>query len=124
METALAVEVKLEARAAILPAVQIRSVTSRTWSTWRSLRRCAGWSGRAGWIRVRRLPRSASCRSLDLERHAHEPLLDRVWALRRNLTAHDAVYVALAEALDADLLTCDARLARAPGMAARVELVE
>ena len=63
-------------------------------------------------------------RALDLERHAHEPLLDRVWALRRNLTAYDAVYVALAEALDADLLTCDARLARAPGMAARVELVE
>jgi predicted nucleic acid-binding protein len=63
-------------------------------------------------------------RALDLERHAHEPLLDRTWALRRNVTVHDAVCVALAEALDADLLTCDARLARAPGIAARVELVE
>jgi predicted nucleic acid-binding protein len=62
-------------------------------------------------------------RSLDLERHAHEPLLDRVWALRENLTAYDAVYVALAEALDAPLLTCDGRLARAPGMARRVEIV-
>ena len=62
-------------------------------------------------------------RSLDLERHAHEPLLDRVWALRENLTAYDAVYVALAEALDSRLLTCDARLARAPGFARRVELV-
>lgn len=62
-------------------------------------------------------------RSLDLERHSHEPLLDRVWALRENLTAYDAVYVALAEALDTKLLTCDARLARAPGMARRVELV-
>ena len=62
-------------------------------------------------------------RSLDLERHSHEPLLDRVWALRANLTAYDAVYVALAEALEATLLTCDARLARAPGLAGRVELV-
>jgi len=62
-------------------------------------------------------------RSLDLERHAHEPLLERVWTLRDNLTAYDAVYVALAEALETKLLTCDARLARAPGMSRRVELV-
>ena len=62
-------------------------------------------------------------RALDLQRHAHEPLLDRVWALRENLSAYDAVYVALAEALDAVLLTCDGRLARAPSFAARVELV-
>jgi predicted nucleic acid-binding protein len=62
-------------------------------------------------------------RSLDLERHAHEPLLDRVWSLRKNVTAYDAVYVALAEALDAPLVTCDGRLARAPGIRARVELV-
>lgn len=62
-------------------------------------------------------------RDLDLERHAHEPLLDRVWALRANLTAYDAVYVALAEALDATLLTCDGRLSRAPGVGGRVELV-
>lgn len=62
-------------------------------------------------------------RSLDLERHAHEPLLDRIWALRENLTAYDAAYVALAEALNTTLLTCDGRLARAPGVARRVELV-
>jgi len=62
-------------------------------------------------------------RSLDLERHGHEPLLDRVWALRQNLTAYDAVYVALAEALDAKLLTCDGRLARSPAVAGRVDLV-
>lgn len=62
-------------------------------------------------------------RALDLERHAHEPLLDRVWALRDNLTAHDAVYVALAEALDCTLLTCDGGLARAPGLSRRVQLV-
>ena len=63
-------------------------------------------------------------RSLDLERHAHEPLLDRVWALRHNLSAYDAVYVALAEVLDTVLLTCDGRLARAPRAGRRVELVE
>jgi predicted nucleic acid-binding protein len=50
--------------------------------------------------------------------------LDRVWALRHNLSAYDAVYVALAEALDAMLLTCDRRLARAPGAGRRVELVK
>jgi predicted nucleic acid-binding protein len=63
-------------------------------------------------------------RALDVERHSHEPLLERVFALRDNLTAYDAVYVALAEALDAALLTCDGRLARAPGMSRRVELFE
>jgi len=59
----------------------------------------------------------------DLERHPHEPLLDRVWALRGNLTAYDATYVALAEALGSVLLTCDAKLARAPGVGRRAELV-
>jgi len=62
-------------------------------------------------------------RSLDLERHGHEPLLGRVWALRQNLTAYDAVYVALAEALEATLLTCDGRLARSPAVASRAVLV-
>ena len=66
----------------------------------------------------------ADLRALDLERHAHEPLLDRVWALRHHLSAYDAVYVALAEALDTVLLTCDGRLARAPGTRPRVELVK
>ena len=62
-------------------------------------------------------------RGLDLTRHAHEPLLGRVWELRRNLTAYDAVYVALAEALDCRLLTCDVALARAPGVRSRAELL-
>lgn len=65
----------------------------------------------------------ADLRALDLERHSHEALLERAWSLRENVTAYDAVYVALAEALDAPLLTCDARLARAPGLRARFELV-
>jgi predicted nucleic acid-binding protein len=58
-----------------------------------------------------------------LHRSAHTPLLPRIWALRHNLTAYDAAYVALAEALDARLLTCDARLASAPGHTAHVELI-
>ncbi len=58
--------------------------------------------------------------ALDLERHPHEPLLPRIWALRANLTAYDAAYVALAEILDAPLLTRDRRLAAAPGHAAEV----
>jgi predicted nucleic acid-binding protein len=57
-----------------------------------------------------------------LARYPHEPLLGRVWALRKNLTAYDATYVALAEGLGATLLTCDRRLAAAPGHHARIEL--
>jgi len=57
-----------------------------------------------------------------LHRYAHDWLLPRVWELRLNLTAYDAAYVALAEALEAPLVSCDARLAAAPGHAARVEV--
>ena len=63
-------------------------------------------------------------RALDLQRSAHEPLLERVWELRENLTAYDAVYVALTEVLDGVLLTCDGPLSRAPGVAGRVVLVQ
>lgn len=45
----------------------------------------------------------------------HRPLLARIWELHSNLTAYDATYVALAEALDAPLATLDQRLVRAPG---------
>ncbi len=62
-------------------------------------------------------------RDLVLLRHAHDVLLPRVWALHPNLTPYDAAYVALAEALNAPLLTFDARLAGAPGNAARIELL-
>ncbi len=53
---------------------------------------------------------------LAITRYGHEPLADRVWALRDSLTAYDAVFVALSEALDVPLITCDARLAAAPGI--------
>jgi predicted nucleic acid-binding protein len=60
---------------------------------------------------------------LDVIRHQHTELAGRAFALRESLTAYDAVYVALAEALDAALVTCDRPLATAPGHAAQVELL-
>lgn len=60
---------------------------------------------------------------LPITRHDHLPLLPRIWALRHNVSAYNATYVALAEALGAELLTADARLARATGHSARVTLV-
>jgi predicted nucleic acid-binding protein len=65
----------------------------------------------------------ADLRALDLERCAHDVLLPRIWALAGHLTAYDAAYVALSEALDAPLLTADARLARSEGHRARIEIV-
>ncbi len=53
---------------------------------------------------------------LTITRYGHEALADRIWALRNNLTSYDAAFVALSEALDVPLVTCDARLAAAPGI--------
>jgi predicted nucleic acid-binding protein len=58
-----------------------------------------------------------------LRRHPHRPFLRRVWELRENVTAFDAIYLALAEALGAPLLTTDRKLARVPGLETDVELV-
>jgi predicted nucleic acid-binding protein len=55
-----------------------------------------------------------------LMRYPHTPLMERIWGLQENMTTHDAAYIALAEALDAPLVTTDARLARAPGIRATV----
>lgn len=60
---------------------------------------------------------------LDVVRHAHVDLLGRSWELRHNLTAYDAMYVALAESIDATLVTCDVPLGSAPGHAARIQVV-
>lgn len=59
---------------------------------------------------------------LPISRHPHSHLLPRIWQLRNNLTAYDAAYISLAEALHAPILTLDARLARARGHTAVVEL--
>lgn len=58
-----------------------------------------------------------------LRRYPHDFLLPRIWDLRNNMTAYDAAYVALAEALDAPLLTRDRHLAAAAGYHAQIELV-
>jgi predicted nucleic acid-binding protein len=60
---------------------------------------------------------------IPLRRYPHSILLPRVWEVRKNLTSYDAVYVALAEALEMPLLTCDASIADAPGHRARVDVV-
>ena len=60
---------------------------------------------------------------LPLQRYPHDLLLPRIWDLRNNLTAYDAAYIALAEALEVPLLTRDRRLATAAGHRAQIELV-
>ncbi|MDO8390815.1 MAG: type II toxin-antitoxin system VapC family toxin [Actinomycetota bacterium] len=60
---------------------------------------------------------------LGLEWYEHMPLLSRALELRDNLTVYDAVYIALAEGLNAPLLTCDAKLGRASGHRATAQLV-
>lgn len=61
--------------------------------------------------------------AMRLERVSHRFLAERSWQLRENLTFYDGLYVALAEALGAPLLTFDARLAKAPGVIAEVEVL-
>lgn len=57
------------------------------------------------------------------ERVGHRLFLDRAWELRDNVRGSDAMYVALAEAMDAVLLTTDARLGRVTGLECRVEVL-
>src|SRR5262245_15262547 len=63
---------------------------------------------------------------LPIERYGHDPLVPRIWELRENFSAYDAVYVALAEAIaegGAPLLTADGRLARAAAMHTEVHVI-
>ena len=57
------------------------------------------------------------------ERFGHRPLLARAWELRDGLRGWDAMYVALAEALDAVLVTTDRRLAAAVGPTCSIEAI-
>lgn len=54
--------------------------------------------------------------AMPLRRYPHTPLLHRIWELKHNAWPYDAAYVALAETLDAPLLTVDAKLAGIPGL--------
>ena len=62
--------------------------------------------------------------ALAVDRYDHVALADRTWELQHNLTAYDATFVALAELLGVPLVTCDARLANAPGNRAAIELYQ
>ncbi len=58
-----------------------------------------------------------------IERYPHVALLPRIWELRHHVTPYDAAYIALAEVLDAALVTADGRLARAAGPRCTIELL-
>jgi hypothetical protein len=73
-------------------------------------------------VRGKKLPAAEAERALELlgsmrlERYAHVPLLARIWQLRHNMWPYDAAYVALAEALDAELVTLDGTIETIPGV--------
>ena len=77
----------------------------------RSLAAADGWAALDTW------------RRLGVVRHSISGLLDRVWELRENVSAYDASYLALAEALGCALLTADGRLGRVPGLRCAVTVV-
>lgn len=60
--------------------------------------------------------------NMRLTRYPHEPFLKRIWELKQNISAYDAAYIALAETIEAPLITTDRRLAQAPTHRAKVEL--
>ncbi len=84
------------------------------------LRRAARGAGLGGRRAAQALSDLAVMR---LHRASHRPLLPRIWELRDNLTTYDAAYVALAEALDAPVITADRRLARASGVDCEIEVI-
>jgi len=78
---------------------------------------------REGSISARRAEEAIQdLKDLRIHRYPHFVLLSRLWQLRDNLSAYDAAYVSLAEALNATLITRDARLASTPGHKTRVEV--
>lgn len=61
--------------------------------------------------------------NMPIRREGAQPLIARIWSLRHNYTAYDASYVALAEALDATLVTCDEKFARAGAARCPIETI-
>ena len=87
-------------------------------SVWRGL-------ARGGHLDARRVGQALDdLQDLPMQRVEHTPFVARCWELRDNLTVYDAAYVALAEALQAPLLTGDRRLARATGPRCVIEVVK
>jgi predicted nucleic acid-binding protein len=82
-----------------------------------------------GWARSDQIPVPRAAAALEdlaafpARRWAVDDLLPRIWSLRESLTAYDATYVALAESLDATLVTCDARLRRGASGHSSVDIV-
>lgn len=66
----------------------------------------------------------ALIRDMPIRRWPHDPLISRIWALRHNVTAYDAAYLALAEALEVPMVTFDGRLARSPSHYAVIDFVD
>ena len=62
--------------------------------------------------------------SLPITRHSHLEYQARIWEMRESVSAYDGAYVALAEGLDAPLMTCDAKLSRSHGHRANVVLLK
>lgn len=78
----------------------------------------------AGTVSDRRFAAAISdLQQLDLDRYPALPFIHRAYELRANVTAYDAAYIALAEALDCELLTADGRLAKAPGPRCAIRLL-
>jgi predicted nucleic acid-binding protein len=87
-------------------------------SVWRGL-------ARGGHLDPRRVGLALDdLRDLPIQRVEHTPFLARCWELRDNLTIYAAAYVALAEALQAPLLTGDRRLVRSTGPRCAIELIK
>ncbi len=78
----------------------------------------------AGQLEARRADLAvADLLALPLQRIPHRQLITRCWELRQNLTPYDAAYVALAELLDAVLVTGDKWLSRSPGLRCQVQVI-
>ena len=87
-------------------------------SVWRGL-------ARGGHLDARRVGLALDdLRDLPIQRVEHTPFLVRCWELRDNLTIYDAAYIALAETLQAPLLTGDRRLSRSTGPGCAIEVIK